>query len=246
MQFSGIKKVSLIDYPNQIAATLFTSGCNLRCPFCHNPELVNTSNSKKNSQSPESTSNRKFSDKKLLKFLKTRKNKLDGVVVTGGEPLIHHRELISLFEEIHKMGFLIKLDTNGTFPPPLSEMIDKKLVDFIALDYKTSQANYRKMKPQIENVVTKVKDSLDIIKKSNVKYEIRTTVVPNIHSIEEIKKIAKDLEGIDKYVIQNFVPTQTLDPSYQKLPSFSQKELKELKKICEKYIENVEIRDNLH
>jgi pyruvate formate lyase activating enzyme len=236
MIFTGIKKVSLIDYPKHIACTLFTSGCNLRCPFCHNPELVENSGKKLHTISQE----------KILKFLNTRKRKLDGIVVTGGEPLIHADKLNSFFKEVHKKGFLIKLDTNGTYPAKLATMLKNNLIDYIAMDFKTTPDKYDQMDPQIPDVYQKVKSTLDIIKSFDIEYEIRTTVVPKLHDKEDIKQIAKNLKNIKRYVLQNFVPNKTLNPKFQQSTSFTTDELEEFKKICEEYIKDVSIRDNIH
>ncbi len=235
MTFYGIKKVSLIDYPEKISCTLFTKGCNLRCPFCHNPELVN----------PGKKDLKTISQKQLLDFLKMRKRKLDGIVITGGEPLMHGENLLELLYLVKQMGFKVKVDTNGTYPDMLVELLQRELADFVAMDFKTSSKNYHKMKPVNENkVYPKVLKSLDTLRHSTIDYEIRTTVVPTLHDEAVIKDIAKVLEGSQKFVLQNFVPTRTLNPEFEKLESFNQEEMKSFRQICKEYIKDVQIRLN--
>lgn len=234
MKFHGIKKVSLIDYPQKISCTLFTNGCNLRCPFCHNPELV-----QKQSKPLETIDSEQF-----IEFLKTRKRKLDGVVITGGEPLIHTDKLSEVLLQIKKLGFLVKIDTNGTLPTQLKQLITEELVDFVAMDFKTTPSEYDRMKPQIANASKKVLESLRVIKSANIDYEIRTTIVPTLHNQQNISEVAQTLRGIEKYVLQNFVPKETLDPDFSSIQSFTHKELLKFKDICKKYIKHVEIRDN--
>jgi pyruvate formate lyase activating enzyme len=236
MTFHGIKKVSLIDYPEKIACTLFTKGCNLRCPFCHNPELVN----------PGKKDLKTIRQKQLLDFLKMRKKKLDGIVITGGEPLMHGEDLLELLYLVKQMGFKVKVDTNGTYPEMVEQLLKDELADYIAMDFKTSAKNYCKMKPvNNKKVYPKVLQSLETLRHSSIDYEIRTTVVPTLHDEAVIEDMAEVLKGSQRFVIQNFVPAQTLDPKFEKIKSFKEEELKSFKQIYHKYIKDVQIRLNV-
>lgn len=233
MNFYGIKKVTLIDFPGKVACTVFTHGCNLRCPFCHNPEIV----------IQEPNDDNKITELKLFEFLEEREGKIDGVVFTGGEPLIHGTDLLRIIKKLKKMGFSAKVDTNGTFPFQLSHLIDNK-VDYIAMDLKSSKDKFEIMSKD-QNLYGKTIESLNLLVESDIDYEIRTTVVPGIHDLKEFKKLAKLLKGVDKYVIQNFVANGTIDKKYGKVRSFTRKELKKYKKIAEQYAKNVEVRENI-
>jgi len=233
MIFHGFKKVTLIDYPDKIACTLFTYGCNLRCPYCHNPELVINEPGKSDT----------ITDQSVIYFLQNRQEKLDGVVFTGGEPLIHTRKLIPLLKKIKQLRFFIKIDTNGTFPSELKSLIDQDLVQFVAMDFKCSPEKYPDLGASKDDF-SKIEQSLDLLTSSHVDYEIRTTVVPGIHDDHEIKEMMKYLKSVKKYVIQNFVPNGTLDPSYKDKKGFDHKQLTAFQKIAEKTIPEVEIRND--
>ena len=152
MNFYGFKKTTLIDFPGKIACTVFTHGCNFRCPFCHNPELV--TGKPKRSEA--------VSEKEILQFLGKRKGRLDGIVFTGGEPLLHTDMLIPLLRKIKALGFLVKIDTNGTFPEDLEMLAAKKLVDFIAMDFKTQPERYSAMGASTQDI-EKVLMSLEFL-----------------------------------------------------------------------------------
>lgn len=233
MVFHGFKKVTLIDYPDKIACTLFTYGCNFRCPYCHNPELV--------IHDPDLLDT--VTDREVLDFLQTRRGKLDGVVFTGGEPLIHIKKLIPLLEKIKQLGFLIKIDTNGTFPSELKDLIDKGLVQFAAMDFKCSPGKYPSLGASKDDS-TKIKQTLALLVGSNIDYEIRTTVVPGLHDEKEIEEMMHYLTSVKKYVIQNFVPNGTIDPKYKGMDGFSHKVLNQFRKIAEKKIENVQVKND--
>ena len=226
----GLEKVSLIDYPGKVAAIVFTYGCNLRCPYCHNPELV----------IEKLPSERKFSEKYVLDFLKERKGKLDGVVITGGEPLIH-MDIESFISKIKKLGFLVKLDTNGFYPERLQTLIDKKMTDYIAMDVKYPKSKYLSI-TNINNSKDKITQSIKIIMNSGLDYEFRTTYVKHIHTIDSAKEIGKMIRGAKNYYIQNFRPGKTIDPTLTSKDSFTQKELEQISDEIKKYVKNVYIR----
>ena len=232
MKFYGLKKVTLIDYPDIIACTVFTHGCTLRCPFCHNPELV--------IDKPDDTSY--ISDEELLKFLENRVNKLDGVVCSGGEPLLHVENLVPTLNKIKALGFKIKIDTNGTLPKALGKLIKQDLVDYIAMDFKTSYEKYSTMGATPDQTEA-VKESLQMITSSKIPYEIRTTVVPGLHTTDIIKAMGPTIRKLDRYVIQNFVPNGTIDSSFKKTKPFSPKEMKTYLSTARKFNKKTELRD---
>ncbi len=234
MVFYGISKVTLIDYPGKIACTVFVHGCNFRCPFCHNPELV--------IRRPDPK--QKMTEEELLKFLSRRKNKLDGVVFTGGEPLIYSEDLIPIIKKIKDMKFKVKVDTNGTFPNVVNELIKEKLVDFVALDFKGTRSQYLKVMKAKPKDYQSFQKTLNLLKKAKIDYEIRTTITPGIHTINDMKKMAKQIKSVKKYAIQNFVPNGTIDPKLKNTVGFSHKELLEFSKIAKQYIKKVEIRND--
>ena len=188
MLIGGLQKTSLLDYPEKIAAILFTQGCNFRCGYCHNPELLNG-----NAQLHQ-----EVTLDALFEFLNNRKGKLDGVVITGGEPCIQ-KNLIQVISKIKKMGFLVKLDTNGTFPDVISELLIKNLIDYIAMDIKAPLEKYHKITGSIVNIEN-IKKSIAIILNSNIDYEFRTTVITSQLSFDDFENISILIQGAKKYV----------------------------------------------
>lgn len=229
-RISGLERSSLLDYPGKISAIIFTHGCNLRCPYCHNPELVIEGFNKSGS----------FSQKDILSFLEARKGKLDALVITGGEPLVQSN-LLGFVKKVKKMGFLIKLDTNGTFPDRLKDFINTGLIDYVAMDIKYPKVEYVK-NSMIPSVAKKIEKSIKIIMDSGLDYEFRTTYVKPIHTLESAEGIGKMIKGAKIYYIQNFRPGKTIDPSLNKENSFTKKELEEIKAVVEKYVDEVQIR----
>lgn len=230
IKISGLEPSSLLDYPDKISAVIFTHGCNLRCPYCHNPELV----VKKFCTKTE------ISEKYLFQFLKNRRGKLDGVVITGGEPLVQD-SLDPFIKKVKQMGYLVKLDTNGTYPKKLKKLLENNLVDYIAMDLKYPKSDYIKSSPR-KNISKRIEESIDIIMTSDIDYEFRTTYVKKFHTIDSVEKMGEMIKGAKKYYIQNFRAGNTLDPHLSSINSFTQKELKEMKKIMNKYVKKVYIR----
>ena len=230
LRIAGLEKSSLIDYPGKVSAIIFTYGCNLRCPYCHNPELVTTKLCRDNV----------IPHKYVFDFLKKRVRKLDAVVITGGEPLIHDT-LEKFIRKIRNMGFLIKLDTNGFNPEKLEDLIKKGLIDYIAMDIKYAESKYIKL-TNSKKSAKKIKKSIDIIMNSGLDYEFRTTYVKFIHDMQAVKEIGRMIKGAENYYIQNFRPGKTINPKLDSNYSFSEEELKEIKKIIGKYVKNVYIR----
>ena len=237
MKIGGLQKLTLVDYPGKVAATVFLIGCNFRCGFCHNPELVNRSGEQI-----------EIAEKEFFEFLKEKQGLIDGVCITGGEPTIYP-DLIDFIKKIRSMEFLIKLDTNGSNPEVLEKLFAEKLLDFVAMDIKTSAEKYEKIHPvksrdagSPEAIFNRVKKSVEIIKNSGIDYEFRTTVVPGLVEKEDIEKIGKWLKGAKKIALQQFRNQKVLDEKFKKTQPYSDKAIKEFAKILEKNIKEVEIR----
>lgn len=224
----GFQKSSLIDYPGKISAVIFSQGCNFKCPYCHNPELI--LNGRENSI--------KFS--RLIEFLKSRKDQLDGVVITGGEPTLH-KNLPEFIRQIKKIGFSVKLDTNGTNPQMLQELLDKKLINYVAMDIKAPIEKYEEVvnsKISTDNVLKSIK----ILKNSNVDYEFRTTVVKSQFLSQDFEKIGEMIQGAKKYYLQRFLPTKTLDESFLNEQTYSDEEFGSIINTLEKYVSEIKLR----
>lgn len=219
MIFGGWQKFSLIDFPGRASAILFTQGCPFRCPFCHNPELIN----------PAQGMFASVTEQEILDFLATRKKKLDGVVITGGEPTLHS-DLPDFISKIKEYGFAVKLDTNGSRPDILAELLKSGNLDYVAMDYK---APLEKYSSHIGVLIDpkKIAKSVELIKNSGVDYEFRTTVVKEILALDDIIKIADELKGAKRYVLQKFLPGRTLDPLFSEMTTYTDEEFE---KICEK------------
>ncbi|MBF0385960.1 MAG: anaerobic ribonucleoside-triphosphate reductase activating protein [Candidatus Omnitrophica bacterium] len=197
MQIGGFLNFSLIDYPNKLAAVVFTQGCNFRCPYCHNSELV----------LPE-----KFKvpipEDEVFTFLERRRGKLQGVVITGGEPTLQ-KDLIDFMQQLKDRGFLVKLDTNGSNPEVLREAIHLGVVDFVAMDVKAPLENYASV-TGVNNIEPQIKRSINIILSSDIEHEFRTTLAPALVSREDADLIAGLVEGAQKYVVKNFIPGENV------------------------------------
>jgi pyruvate formate lyase activating enzyme len=230
MLIGGIHTLTLLDYPGKVASIIFTVGCNFRCGYCHNAEFV----------LPEKIEQMKkafIPEEKIFNFLETRKGFLDGVVVSGGEPTIHS-DLLSFVRKIKNMGFLVKLDTNGTNPEVLKKMLAEKLLDYIAMDIKASSDKYDDI-TGVKNDFLNIKKSRNLILQSGIDYEFRTTIVKGFHNEEEIKKIGQFCRGAKRYTLQNFRNIKVLDEKFSRKIGFTKQELDNFKKIAEKYVEKV-------
>lgn len=223
MVFGGFENFTLIDYPGKIACVLYTIGCNFRCPYCHNPELV------------DETVEKTFTERDVLEFLDTRKAMLDGVVITGGEPTMHE-DLPAFISEVKKRGFLVKLDSNGTNPRLLKKLGKDRMVDYFAMDIKAPIEKYSKVaaRPVDTNAIH---ESIEVLKNQGVPYEFRTTVIKALHSVEDIRLMASEIRGAQKYYLQKFIPTKLLNPQFRKKVTYTDEEFKELQKIAEEYVE---------
>ncbi|MCX6766021.1 MAG: anaerobic ribonucleoside-triphosphate reductase activating protein [Candidatus Moranbacteria bacterium] len=230
MLIGGYQKLTLIDYPGKLAATVFTVGCNFRCPFCHNPELI--SNIKYQIS--------KIPEKEFFDFLKKRKGKLEGVCITGGEPTLQP-DLIKFIKKIKRQGYLVKLDTNGSRPDVLKKIIDGKLVDFIAMDIKNYLGRYDET-CGVKADKERVKLSVDLIKNSRIDYEFRTTAVPGLHKEKDFNDIAQWLAGAKTYYLQEYREIKILDPALKKKTKGKEIDLEKIKKNIEKNFGKVGIR----
>ena len=198
MIIGGLQKLTLLDFPGNVACTVFTVGCNLRCPFCHNPALVNNP--------PEDM---RISEEEFFAFLKKRQGILDGVAITGGEPLLH-ADIGEFIAKIKSMGFKVKLDTNGTFPERLEKILSEGNVDYVAMDIKNTFDKYAQT-VGIEGFDTSlIRRSIEVLKDSGIAHEFRTTVVSPLHKAEDFARIAGQVEGADNYFLQGFVDSGDL------------------------------------
>lgn len=224
----GLQKSSLIDFPEKISSIIFTQGCNFKCPYCHNPELIDGKKEKEKSTAA------------VLKFLQSRIGKLDGVVITGGEPTLH-KNLPEFIKEIKSMGFLVKLDTNGTNPKMLKSLIDEKLIDYVAMDIKAPIEKYAEIVCTKANTNDILK-SIEILKNSKIKYEFRTTVVKSQLLVADFEKIGAIIEGSSKYYLQRFLPTKTLNENFINETTYSDKEFALFIENLKRYVKKVELR----
>ena len=212
--FCGIEKLSLVDFDGKIACTLFTGGCNYRCPFCHNSPLIK--------EQP-------FLDlNEILAYLEKRKKMLDAVVISGGEPTLH-KNLPDILKVLKELGYVIKLDTNGTNPKMLKELIEDKLIDYVAMDIKGSLNNYHLITGVNNPLLDNIKESINVLKKSNIDFEFRTTLVKEYHTLEIINEMKELLKGTKKLYLQKFILRDTcLDQSLNEVDVNTAKEYKEI------------------
>ena len=198
MKVYGLQKLTLLDFPEHTAATVFTGGCNLRCPFCHNAPLVT------GLQDFEC-----YEEDYVLEFLKKRRGILDGLAITGGEPLLQP-DIRQFIERVRELGFAIKLDTNGCFPEKLKELAGAGLLDYVAVDVKNSREKYPMTVGREDVDVEKIEESVSFLLSGSVPFEFRTTVVKELHEVGDIGKIGQWIQGAGRYFLQNFVDSGDL------------------------------------
>lgn len=231
MLITGFQKSTLLDYPGKIACILFTYGCNLRCEYCHNPELVIFPYEKSSV----------VDEDEIFSFLKERKGLLEAVVITGGEPTLHS-DLIPFIKKVKALGYLVKLDTNGTNSKIVKKLLDLDIVDYWAMDVKYEKEIYKQeLKDNIP--YEEIENSIRLIKERGRDYEFRTTYMKGLHTLESVRGIGELIRGSKRYYIQNFRPGKTINPKLNNRNSFTQEELEDMKKEMEKYVSNVEIRN---
>ena len=224
MKFSGLQKISLIDYPNKIASVLFTPGCNLRCGFCHNWRIV---------MDPKPPF---LHEAQALEILESRKKYVDAVVVTGGEPTMH-KELPKFLAKLKARGFTVKLDTNGFYPDVLEECLAN--VDYVAMDVKTCLDKYRLLGAKDTAGLMR---SVEMLKTGKGPYEFRTTTVPDIVTAEDVTCIGELIKGASTHAFQQFVPQDTLDKRFEGLKPYAAESITEFAGTMKKYVENTLLR----
>ncbi len=227
MNIGGLQKLTLLDYPGKVACTLFTVGCNLRCPFCHNASLVTH---------PQDAGY--ITDDELFSFLKKRVGVLDGICVTGGEPTLQ-KDLPDFLESLKSFGYSVKLDTNGTNPKMLKALTDEHLIDYVAVDIKNSPEKYALTSGNVD-FLEKVKETVSFLLSGNIDYEFRTTVVNGFHEVEDFEAIGKWIEGAKHYYLQSFVDSGDLIA--KDTLGLPKEKMLEMLKVVQKYLPSAEIR----
>lgn len=226
MKFSGIQKLTLLDYPEKVACTLFLGGCNLRCPFCHNGGLVTA---------PDHA----IDEDEILAFLQKRVGMLDGVCITGGEPLLQP-DLDNFIAKVKAMGYAVKLDTNGCFPRQLQNLLESNSLDYVAMDIKNSPNSYAKTVGVPDFDVSPVEQSIGLLMTWNIPFEFRTTVVEEFHTAQDFREISQWIKGAPRYFLQNFVDSgDLLSPG---LHPHSPEKMQAFADICRETIPNTSIR----
>ncbi|MBR2847468.1 MAG: anaerobic ribonucleoside-triphosphate reductase activating protein [Clostridia bacterium] len=224
MIFGGFQKLTLLDFPGRVACTLFTKGCNFRCPFCHNALLVTDIDEVS------------YTDTEILDYLKKRIGILDGVCITGGEPLMQ-KELEDFIKNVRALGYAVKLDTNGSYPDKLKDLVNKGLIDYVAMDIKNTAEKYP-LTAGVPNA--NVEESIDFLLSGAVPYEFRTTVVAEHHNIQDIEEIAKRISGAEKYFLQKFVDSGHLIG--ENLHELDENTMKNMLDVVKKYVKTAELR----
>jgi pyruvate formate lyase activating enzyme len=233
MLISGIQKFSLLDFPEKTSCIIFTPGCNFRCGYCHNPEFVLPDKIQK-------LRNTFIPEKNILNFLAQRINLLDGVVISGGEPTLMP-DLIPFIYKIKEMGFLVKLDTNGNRPEVIREIIAKKIVDYIAMDIKTSLTEYQNLVGKFVKP-NNILESIRLLITNDIDYEFRSTLIKEIHSSNTLEVMSDMIGGAKKIYLQTFRPDHTLDEEFQKYHPFEKKEMDSIVLTFKKNVQEVYIR----
>ncbi len=226
MTFDGFQKMTLLDFPGKIACTLFTHGCNFRCPFCHNPGLV--------VEAPTA----QYTEEEILSFLKTRQGLLDGVCITGGEPTLQ-KDLPEFIKKVRELGFAVKLDTNGALPDKLEVLLKEELLDYVAMDIKSSPKRYGEAVGILDFDVTPIQKSVALLEQSGVPHEFRTTVVRELHDEACIQDIGVWLKGNAKYFLQQFQNDKPLIG--QNLTPYDPETLDKYRKILLLSVPNTEL-----
>ena len=227
MDIQGLQKMTLLDWPGKVACTMFLGGCDLRCPFCHNSELIT-------GPFPEA-----IHQEEVLSFLSRRRGLLDGVCVTGGEPLLRP-DLAGLLCEIKALGFPVKLDTNGTHPAALAALWERGLVDYVAMDVKNSPERYAETAGVPGLDLGPIRESVAWLLEGRVDYELRTTTLRQFHDSDSFRAIGAWIQGARRYFIQNFVDRDTV--AFAGLEGFSREELEGFAALVAPFVERVEVR----
>lgn len=228
MRIDGLQKMTLLDFPGKVACTVFTGGCNFRCPFCHNALLV--------TELPE---NPDYTVDEILAFLKKRSGLLDGVAITGGEPLINP-DIGDFIRSIRRLGYSVKLDTNGSYPDRLKSLVAEGLIDYVAMDIKNCREKYAETVGLKSLELSRIEESVDFLKSGAVDYEFRTTVVKEFHTVEDIRSAAEWIKGAKRYFLQNFVDSGNLIDS--SMSGVDKSVMLEMKRAAADFVPKTEIR----
>lgn len=228
MRISGWEKCSLIDFPGKIATVLFTPGCNFRCPFCHNGELW------RGKPPPFIPAT------EIFDYLQRRQKSIDGVVISGGEPTLQP-DLADFIRHIRQWNFAIKLDSNGSHPEVLEKLLAARLLDFVAMDIKSVFPHYETVCGTAV-CLDAIKKSMELLRQSDIDYEFRTTVVPGLHSPEDLRALADLVRGSRRFALQNFVPDHAAAPEFRQQKPFDPQKLEEFRPIFEPLVDHFTIR----
>ena len=229
MRIVGLMKTTLLDYPGKVASTIFTGGCNFRCPYCHNGDLV-----------LNHTTMEPYSEEEIFSHLNKRKNTLNGVCITGGEPTLQ-TELPEFIRKVKSLNLLIKLDTNGTNPAMLRSLLDEGLLDYVAMDIKHCKSKYNDVACMNPLDLQNIEESVDILKNCNIDYEFRTTVTRELHKMEDFEEIGKWIEGSKAYYLQPYKESEQVISKI--FTTYSAAEFDEIVNILNKYnIGNIKVR----
>lgn len=228
MQLHGLQKMTLLDYPGKVACTVFTGNCNLRCPFCHNASLV---------LSPGDLP--AYTEEEILSFLKKRQGLLDGVCLTGGEPLLQ-KDVFSFLQKVKELGFSVKLDTNGFYSAKLKELVSAGLVDYVAMDVKNCMDKYAETVGLAEPALDAVEESIDFLLSGAVEFEFRTTVVQELHTVQDIERLAQRIQGAPRYFLQRFVDSGNLIGTQLSAPT--EQTMRQMQAAAARYVKNTQLR----
>ncbi len=230
MELKGWARTSLIDYPDHIATVLFTGGCNFRCPMCHNADLVLRPAEMKT-----------LPEKEVWDFLARREGMVNGVVITGGEPTLQP-DLAPFLRRLKDADLDVKLDTNGYLPDVLEILLNKRLLDYVAMDVKAPPEKYSLLTGLTELDVTRIEQSVTVLKESNVPYEFRTTVAPGLLDEDDVAGIARWIAGADQYALQQFQPVNTIDPALEQASPYPAETLKAMAERASRWVPRVIVR----
>ncbi len=228
MKIHGLQKMTLLDFPGKVACTVFLGGCDLRCPFCHNAELI------------DGTAPAVMDDGELLAFLKKRQGLLEGVAITGGEPLLRGSELVALAEKIRELGYPLKLDTNGTHPERLRKLIDPGLVSYVAMDIKNAPERYAETSGLESMDLAPVRESVSLLMEGRTDYEFRTTTIAEFHNGESFRGIGEWIRGAKRYYLQKFTDRDTVP--FEGFHAPADAEMREYLGIAREYVPSAELR----
>lgn len=227
MIFGGFQKLTLLDFPGKVACTLFTKGCNFYCPFCHNANLVNLGEEQN------------ITEEEVLSYLNKRIGILEGVCITGGEPLLHP-DLPDFIRKVKALGYGVKLDTNGSFPKQLKELVKDGLIDYVAMDIKNSMEKYPLTSGNQNLNLDLINESIDFLMEGTIDYEFRTTVVEELHTVSDIQAIGKRIRGAKKYFLQNFVDSGNIIE--KNLHPVNEETIEKMELAAQEYVKPAKIR----